>query len=424
MTQSKLIVTFIMVFACVPTSARAQLPGFPGIDAIIVRPMPQLRTVEIARPPVAAAIVTSPDAAIALPPANPTVRIPTGELAVLQTASASIRVGPSPAGLPADASNRNTDPRERIHWNIPLQYTFVPSPGTTRTSRLVAEDAGGMRLGPKNVFQARLLLRLLDVEDVQAAYDLPQPAEVIVTSSAVDRIDPQRLSLTKTATWYEVRLEADAPQGDIEARILSSALKDGLSMTVPLRRPIMTITPTSPELEGFGLEASTVTVNVSGLPSPLGHEVTLSISGKGRIDPPVIKLDANGRGTATVRSSGAGKLVVVGTSSLVSPGESRPVDVTQPWLFGGFSLGGAGLGAVLAWLRKARAASGWRVALIALTSGVLAALAGAVGINLVGTPLPSVTNQIGVAVLAALGAAWGVPSHGPQASARAAKPSS
>ncbi len=286
---------------------------------------------------------------------------------------------------------------------LPYEVLFLDEQGTTRHCQVVAETAGGgMRLvGDSLEFTTQIYVGLRDQERWDRVYALPRPLRLLVTGN-VDKVAPDLLSLERTDEFKPVELRAADPPAEVKVQV--RAADRGLELNVPVHRPRATVDVNPRTIQGFGLESAQVNIRTEGLPNPNGRSVRLRTS-SGRLEPATLTLNENGVAHAELRSAGFGPVSVEVSVFQLSPDRSE-IEFVWPWRFLGFALLGGVLGSAIQWLRapSGRRRVNWKPALAGVLTGLLAAAAAAVGINLLSIDLPSLGGESLALVIAALGA--------------------
>lgn len=354
-------------------------------------------TLRLDHVPVAAYVVSGKTPPRTVDLVNAPVRLTPGELLVTKSSEKAIF-------LPPSAATREGAKR----LLLPYEMRFLETSGEVRTSRVVAEIAGGgLRVAAKGVtFSGELFVELEDTMDRTATYPLPQPAELLVTAP-VDRVSPPVFTIDRTNQWKPVRLEAAHPRDPVTVKIRVSSDKSGLEFDVPVLRPQLALRVSPPRVYGLGLETAVISVLANDLPDPSGRGVTLSAS-RGRLGATELKLDETARASTEIRSIGIGQAVIEAVSPPLVDAKSDNLEFVWPiWFLVGAVLGGA-TGATL---RRAQAKSksashprGWTSdLLLGVLAGLAAAVLYAIGVNVFGVTLTATAGEALVFGLAVLG---------------------
>ena len=125
-------------------------------------------------------------------------------------------------------------------------------------------------------------------------------------------------------------------------RIATFDAADGLTVTVaspfnPEGVPVLLMLAPSftisinRSIEGFGLEATTITVSATGLAKPAGKLVRLTVDGPAKSELLTLRLDENGDASTELRSVGAGRAVVRASLAGFQPVQATVV-LSMPYL--------------------------------------------------------------------------------------------
>jgi hypothetical protein len=351
--------------------------------------------------PVAAYIVSAKNPPRVVDLADAPVRLTPGELLVTKSSEKAIF-------LPASAATREGAKRVLL----PYEMRFLERSGEVRTSRVVAEIAGGgLRVAAKGVtFLGELFVELEDTTDRTASYPLPQPAELLVTA-AVDRVLPSVFRIERTNQWTSVKLEAGHPRDPVTVKIQASTDKSGLEFEVPVLRPQLALKVSPRRVYGLGLETAIISVLANDLPDPSGRGITLSAT-QGRLGTTQLKLDETATASTDIRSIGIGQTEIEAVSPPLVGARSSELEFVWPTAFLVAAILGGGIGGALRHLQATRKSSpqrrGWTLDLLA---GVLAGLAigvlYAIGINVLRVAPTATAGEALVFGLAVLGGLWG-----------------
>ena len=180
-------------------------------------------------------------------------------------------------------------------------------------------------------------------------------------------------------------------------------------VTVPTT--MLRIRASPARIQGFGLETATLTVVVD---DQLKGRLLVLAATRGRLDADTLRLSESGVAVTTVRSGGWGEARIDGDVGSLAHGELILYYVF-PWsvLVAGI-LGGA-IGALVR-MRRVGHRKGRSFAadmLLGSAAGLLAAIALALGVNLVGINLNVRFGEAAIFLVAALGAALDLPALAP-----------
>jgi hypothetical protein len=390
-----------------PATSRTEQPGEAthpkavGKTPVPSPGAPERAMLRLDHVPVAAYIVSAKNPPRVVDLADAPVRLTPGELLVTKSSEKAIF-------LPASAATREGAKRVLL----PYEMRFLERSGEVRTSRVVAEIAGGgLRVAAKGVtFLGELFVELEDTTDRTASYPLPQPAELLVTA-AVDRVLPSVFRIERTNQWTSVKLEAGHPRDPVTVKIQASTDKSGLEFEVPVLRPQLALKVSPRRVYGLGLETAIISVLANDLPDPSGRGITLSAT-QGRLGTTQLKLDETATASTDIRSIGIGQTEIEAVSPPLVGARSSELEFVWPTAFLVAAILGGGIGGALRHLQATRKSSpqrrGWTLDLLA---GVLAGLAigvlYAIGINVLRVAPTATAGEALVFGLAVLGGLWG-----------------
>jgi len=311
-----------------------------------------------------------------LPPNVESVRLRIGEYA-----AARVEEPPETA--------RSTTPEGNMKVQLPVRIKGTNNEGESLSLRPVVEVAGGgLRLLSGSGFRGQLHLGLEDESRPAQSLPLGRSIQMLVTGAA-DSITPSAVSLDHTNLPFStVEILARNPADDVQVRIRSDFDPEGIELTIPVVRPVLTIRASPRKIQGYGLETADLVVRAEGAPSEDVPTVVL-FSESARPEPPTISLDpATGTATATIRSSGIGLATV--TAEVEGLDEAaETIQFVFPWAFAIAALAGGLVGGLYVFLRKRtdetkRIRAGgmaWHL-LLGSCAGFLGAVAYSVGLNL------------------------------------------
>ena len=298
-------------------------------------------------------------------------------------------------------------------WELPIRIaTVTDAGGVATTLRPVVEvEGGGLRYRAREqLFAGSIRVGVVDERNPQETRDLEEPIQILMIAEA-DSIVPASLVIDHTNLPFEtVRILATDPGDSVLVRIRPDFDPGGTEIAVPVVRPPLILRVSPRAIQGYGLETAVVMVLVS---RPDTVIVALT-SDRGSLDPGHVAVARRSPGEAKLRSSGRG----VATVSAESPPLLGAVEVQVAYVFPWAFLMAALLGGLVGgFLRDTSAAVSHRRrpsllpflgnTLTGTLTGILAAAAWAVGINLVNVSSKASTGEAVVAVIAALGAAAG-----------------
>jgi hypothetical protein len=176
-------------------------------------------------------------------------------------------------------------------------------------------------------------------------------------------------------------------------------------VTVP--KTMLRIRASPARIEGFGLETATLTIAANE--ELKGRLLVLAVS-RGRLDADTLRLSESAVAVTSVRSAGWGEARVEGDVGSLAHGE-LVLSYAFPWSFLGAGIFGGAIGALVR-MRRSGHRQGRSFAadmLLGSAAGLLAAVALALGVNLVGLDLNVRFGEAAIFLFAALGAALDLP---------------
>ena len=264
-------------------------------------------------------------------------------------------------------------------------------------------------------FLGALHVGLDDSLNPAEAHTLPSPIPFLLSGDGV-AVMPNALSVKHTNLPFE-RVTLASPgamvQESVRVHIRPAFNPSGVDIWVPIERPAIALEPVTPRVAGLGLAVAlghvTMPPDAGAAPTVVRLTATHAVP-----EPSELSLAGGETRDTKVRSVG------IGTDTLYARSDrfhSEPVALVYEWpvrflvasLLGGL-LGStaAGFGA----RRRGRAASHPAYSVGGLATGLLVAIAFAVGLNLTGLPLGTQYGESVVLVVAALGAIFGLPGIG------------
>ena len=289
-------------------------------------------------------------------------------------------------------------------WSVGFGFIGIAPDGREVRFRPVIESAGGLALaGDAGRFQARIFVGLRDNKDPAASYPLPQPVSLLVSGQA-DELLPRQFSMDHTnLPFTEITIASSNPTDPTEFTLIAAGTSERATVGLPVVRPRLELVPGRSQIQGLGLETSTVSVRAVGLPDPKGRLITVS-SDFASVDPTQVSLDAQGVGTATVRSVSFGKASIKAESPPLAPA-AVPIYFSWPISFLVTTVLGGLLGVSLAHFQGPRRKKNFSTVLIrGVLTGIIVGALYAVGVNVLPIhPTATAGEALTFAVAAAAG---------------------
>jgi hypothetical protein len=320
---------------------------------------------------------------------------------IAQVSSDALIAGRDEA-MPAPETKANGNIRQALPYRFqPAAELASPTAAAAPALPLRAVyelEAGG--LGPLDTggYEGAILLGLVNEHEPNAKDALPQPVvfELIGTEGA--EISPRAISITHLNIPYEEsKIRASEYRPEIAIKLKTDYDDNYVNVSVPMRRPVLVLTPSPSAIPGFGLGTSTIDVSASRAWSKGLTAVGLSAT-KGILSDTRVSLK-DGMGQVTLRSSSLGVSHIAVTGSDV---EAHPIDVRYQWPVA-FVIAAIAGGAIGGILRKPPRRTRSSAALIGAMTGIVFAVAGVLGVNLLEIKIDPHAGEAAVFLFAALG---------------------
>jgi hypothetical protein len=224
-------------------------------------------------------------------------------------------------------------------------------------------------------------------------------------------ITPDQHQFEATNTFVPVTVLARNPRDPVELRVSTGLDLTETVVPVSVFTASVSVVTAVPSIDGFGFEAVDVTVQAKGIPKLEGMPVTLFLQGGGgRFEPgSQLTLDANGRATAKLRSSGLSpNVVVAATLGNGATAQAAPIGYVWPIAWFVFAVGGGVLGGVLKQLTAEKQRKWLAAIVVSVVLGLLAAGLYALSVPTIPVLPVGTGGQLVVAMVAALSAFAGV----------------
>ncbi len=215
--------------------------------------------------------------------------------------------------------------------------------------------------------------------------------------------DPDEGSLGSSAAvvTINVTVPASAVANDVVISVRTPFDPGGRQVRLPLAE-VLDITTSAASIEGFGVGVTNVQVSVIGRDRPEGTPVTLRADPSAIFDEgTTVKLDANGMGQISVRSSGIGETTL--TATLGRMKADTRIDFSLPLITVIASLLGGLIGGGARWLTPGENKDFVKKMVRGVLVGVLVAALYIIGVNIL--PITPVVKAGPVVILALSGVA-------------------
>jgi hypothetical protein len=344
--------------------------------------------------------VVRPSGQVALPAGQASVALKPGEWIVRKTADTAI-LSPQVSRDPASGTRPKI-----LAGSLPVEYLTVDSAGTVSVfvPRVVLQSGGLVYDGVAHVFRGSAYVGIEDKTRLAAPpRDLASPLAMLLTLSKPGDIVPATLAVRHTGLDY-VPIQLSARVGDsLQLHVQATGDSAGVDVPLPIYTAHLTLHVAPRTIEGFGLATTQLSV---ALPAGLTSRDTVLV----RLDSPDLQVSqisitavANASNTITLRSGMPGAHEIIASADGMAP-SAQSIRFAWPWLF----LTAAAAGILLAAWGK-RSDDGTQSFGGALAKGapfgLIAAIAAAIGIDLVGLKLAGQPlSWAAVALIAAFGA--------------------
>src|SRR5579859_6763833 len=223
---------------------------------------------------------------------------------VAQVSSDALVAGREDA-MPAPETKANGNIRQALPYRFQsaseLATSAAPAAATLPLRAVYELEGGGMGPLDGGGFEGSVLLGLVNEREPNAKDALPQPVvfELIGVDSA--DINPRTVRITHLNIPYEEsKVRAAEFRPTVSIKLKTDFDDTFVSLSVPMRRPLLMLTASPAAIPGFGLGATTVDVSAPRAWSKALTAVGLSAS-KGSLSDTRVALK-EGLGQATLRS--------------------------------------------------------------------------------------------------------------------------
>ena len=311
---------------------------------------------------------------------------------------------------------------------MPYRWLTIDSAGVERVlvPYFVLASGGLTYDVPSRTYRG---VALIGVEDTlhtdAAAVTLLRPLKMQLTTTTGGTVTPPTLAISHTSLDYDsVRIESpDATN----VRIRTGADPAGIVIPIPVRALSIAMIPQQPKLQGLGLATTDIAISLPrGVPRGDTAIITFSSTGA-PVRPSTVRLSGAEVATVRLRSGIPGRDSISAYLDGVLVGGTG-VEFVAPWVFLGAAVTGiliAGLARFFGAKRRKRANALTRDILRGAPFGVLAAIAGAIGLDWMKLKIDDPAALPAIVITAAVGAWLGtrlLEGCGSNASERASSP--
>ena len=326
---------------------------------------------------------------------------------------ASVKLKPSQSLMVAKTGNLPTAIRPDVplrselaskkFYALPETYYARLNTGKEATLNLVfGVERPLKRGGGQQIFDGALSVFLQDSDKPAEQQTLQQPV-ILEVAAPVDRIDPQRISLTHTnLPSTSISFQADHPADSVAVRLITSVHTEGYTAFLPVQ-PAIDFPGSGQILQGWGVEQIPVTIQLQGASQQQTYPVALEAY-DGSVNPTSLTLRGGEPQTVYFRSRGLQGGVLRASNPLLGTAETR-FAYRIPFAFLIAALLGGMVGGYFRFSGgdSAQGSAGRRF-LSGLLGGILGAGAYSLGVNLLGDSFPTFPyfSEIVTFVVAAL----------------------
>lgn len=235
-------------------------------------------------------------------------------------------------------------------YSLPLSFkSFTATSAPVSFQAVVMVLTGLQYQDSTHRFVAHVAVGLRNPDRPEDRSTLANPLKLVIQASDADTVSPAGgVEIAKLGEPQTVEISAAAPTSPflVTARTL---VDEGDRIEIPVEEVQVVVQPAQAAIAGWGLAKTSLQIEVPGLQQGSGsHEVSLSTD-RGQIVPTPLVLDAQGRGTAELRSGGTGAATITASGAAYRSGTAS-VRFRFP---AGFLIATL-LGAFAGWLAKKR----------------------------------------------------------------------
>lgn len=312
------------------------------------------------------------------------------------------KTGNLPTAIRPDVPLRSEMASKKF-YALPETYYARLNTGKEATLNLVFGVERPLKRGAgQQIFDGALSVFLQDSDRPAEQQSLQQPV-ILEVAAPVERIDPQRISLTHTnLPSTSISFQADHPADSVAVRLITSVHTEGYTAFLPVQ-PVLDFPGPGQTLQGWGIEQVPVTIQLKGISGQQTYSVTLEAF-DGSVSPTSLTLRGGEPQTVHFRSRGLQGGALRANNPLLGMAETR-FTYRIPYAFLIAALLGGMIGGYFRFSGgDSTQGSAGRRFLSGLLGGILGAGAYSLGVNLLGDYFPSFPyfSEIVTFVVAAL----------------------
>jgi hypothetical protein len=308
-----------------------------------------------------------------------------------------------------DEPPRRTEKKEGVEYALPYRFGIMQQTGSPQLpyELVVLVQGGAIEYRPdQNKYLGSIRVGARDAQNPDLIQDFRGVEVMLVIDPG--KINPELVQIesTRPSSYKTVTTEAAAIQGDIVKlnAIPSFNLDDKKEYDINVRRPDIKISANPERIQGFGLQACRLTVEIPKAYAVGNLKFALRAT-RGKLDPEVVEINAaTGAGMSSLYSSGIGiSEVSLASGDLLA---SQTVHSVFPFAF----LISALIGGVVGGIIKGRRSI--KVVVVGILIGMVVSIGAVLGINLLEINVVDIYTTRGFSeallfLIAALGAFLG-----------------
>jgi hypothetical protein len=339
--------------------------------------------------------------------------------------------GTVPAPAPPGAVNADVTPAtipslsgSATTYVMPYRWLTIDSAGVERVLvPFFILASGGLTYDVESrTYRGLALVGLEDTLHSNVGVTLPRPLKLLLTTTTGGKVTPLELAIGHTSLDYD-SVSIESPDST-NLRIRTGADPAGIVIPIPVRNMSVAMIPQQPTLQGLGLATTDIAISLPrGITRRDTATVTFSATGA-PVRPSSVRMSGSEVPTVRLRSGLPGADSISAYLDGVRVGGTVVTFVT-PWAFFGATLTGiiiGGLARFYGGKRRKRTRMLGRDIMRSVPFGLMAAVAGAIGLDWMHLKLDDPAALPAIMITAALGAWLGsrlLDSAVPRASAAA-----
>jgi hypothetical protein len=305
----------------------------------------------------------------------------------------------TPASIPALSSAATT-------YVMPYRWLTIDSAGVERVLvPFFILASGGLTYDVESrTYRGLALVGLEDTLHSNAGVTLPRPLKLLLTTTTGGTVTPLVLAIGHTSLDYDsVRIEST---DSTNLRIRTGADPAGIVIPIPVRSMSVAMIPQQPTLQGLGLATTDIAISLPrGITRRDTATITFSATGA-PVRPSSVRMSGSEVPTVRLRSGLPGADSISAYLDGVRVG-GTVVTFVMPWAFFGATLIGIVIGGLARFFggkRWKRARMLGRDIMRSFPFGLMAAVAGAIGLDWMHLKLDDPAALPAIVITAALGA--------------------